>query len=179
MLTWYRAAGLAIASATIGLATHGVLGAQPMSDTADFATAQGLVNALYEEVTFDAGATPDWDRVRPMFLDQATVVLRTSREETTIFSVDGFVQDFVDFIERAGVRETGFEEKIIHTDPLVFGDLAHVLVLHEADIPGDDRPPRQGVDSFQLIRRDGRWWIVGVTNELPTPQRPIPPRLLD
>jgi hypothetical protein len=30
------------------------------------------------------------------------------------------------------------------------------------------------VDSFQLIKKDGRWWIVSITNELPTPDRPVP-----
>lgn len=30
---------------------------------------------------------------------------------------------------------------------------------------------------FLLIKKNGRWWIVAVTNELPTPERPIPPEL--
>ena len=60
----------------------------------DFATAEGVVRELYDLVTFEAGTTPDWDRVRSTFLDEAVVVLRTSREATTVFTVDGFVQDF-------------------------------------------------------------------------------------
>ncbi len=146
--------------------------AEPQED--DFATAGGVVNALYEAVTFDAGTTPDWDHVRSMFIDQAVIVLRTSREGTTMFDVEGFVGDFVSFIERANVGETGFKETIIRTTEMVFGDMAHVLVLYEASIPGSARPPQQGVDSFQLIRQDARWWIVSVTNEVPTPDRPVP-----
>lgn len=61
--------------------------------------------------------------------------------------------------------------------PTVFGDIAHVWVLYEAVIPGSGRPPQQGVDSFELIRRDGRWWIATITNEIPTPERPIPSEL--
>ncbi len=57
---------------------------------------------------------------------------------------------------------------------LVFGDMANVLVLYEAHITGSSRPPQQGVDNFSLIKKDGRWWIVSVTNEIPTPDRPIP-----
>ena len=34
-----------------------------------FETAEGLVAALYESVTFEAGGTPDWDHVRSMFID--------------------------------------------------------------------------------------------------------------
>jgi hypothetical protein len=58
-----------------------------------------------------------------------------------------------------------------------FGDMAHVLVLYEASIPGSERPPRQGVDSFQLIKTADRWWIVSITNEIPTIDSPIPAAL--
>ena len=62
----------------------------------------------------------------------------------------------------------------MQTHGTVFGDMANIWVLYEAHIPGTPRPPQQGVDSFQLIRKDGRWWIVSIPNELPTPERPIP-----
>ena len=147
------------------------------SDESAFETPEGLVNALYDAVTFEAGHTPDWDWVKSMFIDEGVVVLRTSREKTTVFSVDGFVADFVRFIEGSNVEQTGFVEKILRTKPMVLGDIAHVLVLYEAWIPGGERPPQQGVDSFQLIRKDGRWRIVSITNEIPTPERPVPAEL--
>jgi hypothetical protein len=146
-------------------------------DEAAFETPEDLVNALYDAVTFEAGHTPDWDWVKSMFIDEGIVVLRTSKDETTIFSVEGFVADFVRFIEGSGVEKTGFVEKILRTKPMVLGDIAHVLVLYEAWIPGGERPPQQGVDSFQLIRKNGRWRIVSITNEIPTPQRPVPAEL--
>ncbi|MHC4414825.1 MAG: nuclear transport factor 2 family protein [Planctomycetota bacterium] len=148
-------------------------------DAGPHKTAEGLVGALYEAVTFEAGTTPDWNRVRAMFIDEAVIVLRTSRENTSVFSVEGFVDDFIKFIERANARETGFVERIIRKKSMVFGDMAHVLVLYEASIPGSPRPPQKGVDSFSLIRKDGRWWIVAVTNEVPTPDRPLPQGLRD
>ncbi len=136
-----------------------------------------VVTELYRLVTFDAGTTPDWDRVRALFLDEAVIVLRTSREATTVFSVDGFVDDFVAFAGREDVQASGFVERIVRRKSTVFGDIAHVLVLYEAEISGTERPPQQGVDSFELIRRDGRWSIAAVLNEIPTPERPVPPEL--
>jgi hypothetical protein len=140
-------------------------------------TADGVVGELYKLVTFEAGASPDWDKVKSLFLKQAVVVLRTARDKTTVFSVEGFVEDFVRFAERRAVKEKGFSERIVHTSSTVYGDIAHVLVLYEAHTTGSPRPPQQGVDSFQLIQKDGRWWIVSITNEIVTADRPVPPEL--
>jgi hypothetical protein len=140
-------------------------------------TAEGVVTEIYDMVSFEAGNVPDWDAVRSMFIPEAVVVLRTSREATTVFSVEGFVDDFVNFVENSPAGDRGFTEEILAMHSMVFGDMANVLVLYEAQITGSSRPPTQGVDNFSLIKKDGRWWIVAITNELPTPDRPIPEML--
>ncbi len=142
-------------------------------------TAQSVVDELYRLVTFDPGKTPDWDQVRALFINEAVIVLRTGRTETKVFSVEGFIGDFVSFIELRNVEETGFIERIVRSKSLVFGDIAHILVLYEAEIPGSGREPQQGVDSFQLIRQDGRWRIASIVNEIPTAHCPVPAELQD
>lgn len=137
-------------------------------------TPENLVREIYALVTFAAGETPDWERVRSLFLPEAVIVLRTTREGSTVFSVDGFVQDFVDFIERASAIETGFREEVLKLESLVFGDIAHVLTLYAASFPDSPQEPQRGVDSWSLVRREGRWWIAAVVNEIPAPERPIP-----
>ena len=148
-----------------------------MAERTPYDTAESVVDELYELVTFGPGTTPDWDQVRALFLPEAVIVIRTSRTETGVFSVDGFVQDFIDFIEKANVEKTGFAETIVRKNPLVFGDIAHFLVLYEARIPGSGRGPQQGVDSFQVIRKNGRWWIASIVNEIPMADRPLPAEL--
>lgn len=150
------------------------LAAQEESSGVDPGSAEAVVRALYDLVTFPAGTTPDWNRARALFLAEGVVVLRTSRTATTVFSVEGWVQDFVSFIEKANVAATGFVERIVRTHSVEFGDIAQVWVLYEAEIPGAGRPPQQGVDSFQLVRRDGTWLIASILNEIPTPDRPVP-----
>ena len=161
------------ASVAIGLLTAGAAIAQS-SNQARLDTPEGLIEEIYDLVSFPAGTTPDWDVVRNLFIPEAVVVLRTSRDGSTVFSVDGFVQDFVTFIEQANVEQTGFTERILDMRTFVWGDIAHVLVLFDSDIPGDGRDPRAGVDSFQLIKRDGRWRIASITNERPSADRPLP-----
>ena len=143
------------------------------------ANLDSIIVLLYDLVTVEAGDTPDWDSVKSLFLDQAVIVLRTSRDETSIFSVEEFVNDFIQFIDRAHIDKTGFEEKIIKTKTMVMGDMAQALVLYEAYIPGSGRPPQKGVDNFSLIKKENRWWIVSITNEIPTPGNPIPTELMN
>jgi len=156
-----------------------VVESQAGGSHAEGTSAEGVVHELYGIVTFPAGTTPDWDELRALFLPEAVVVLRSSREATSVFSLEGFVQDWLRFIDGSNVIETGFTERIIRTHSTEFGDIAHVWVLYEAEIPGWGRPPQPGVDSFQLVRREGEWKIASITNEVPTPDRPIPEVLRD
>lgn len=136
-------------------------------------SAEDLVRHLYDLVTFPAGEAPDLDAVRATFIPEAVIVLRTSRTASTVMSVDDFIADWERFLDEARVVETGFIEEVTALVPTVFGDIAHVLVLYEASIPGRVEP-REGVDSFHLVNRDGRWRIAGILNEIPTPERPVP-----
>jgi hypothetical protein len=147
---------------------------QESASTPEDGSAEGVVRRLYDIVTFPAGTIPDWDELRSLFLPETVVVLRTGREATSVLTLEGFVQDWLRFIEGSNVEETGFTERITKTHTTVFGDIAHIWVLYEAEIPGWNRPPQQGVDSFQLVRRQGEWKIASITNELPGPNRPIP-----
>jgi hypothetical protein len=138
---------------------------------------EALVRELYGLVTFPAETPPDWEKVRGVFLPQAVIILRTSRDSTTVFDVDGFVNDFVTFVENSPAKQAGFEEKILSMRSMVLGDIARVSVLYQAHIPGTQRPPQKGVDVFLLNKRNGRWWIASIVNEIPTPSRPIPEEL--
>lgn len=151
-----------------------LLTAQGTEPVGESQSAEAVVHELYDMVTFPAGTTPDWDEFRALFLPESVVVLRSSREATSVFTLEGFVEDWLRFIDGSNIKETGFTERIIRTHCTEFGDIAHVWVLYEAEIPGWGRPPQAGVDSFQLVRREGRWKIASITNEVPTPDRPIP-----
>jgi hypothetical protein len=97
--------------------------------------------------------------------------------ETAVLNVEGWIDDFVSFIEARDVMETGFSETIVKMKTTQMGDIAQALVLYESYLPGN--PRRQGVDSFQLIRKDGRWWIMSIANELPRWGHRVPDELLE
>ncbi len=142
-------------------------------------TPEDIVSELYRLISVTPGDTTDWEAVRELFIPEAVIVLRVSKDATQTFSLQGWIDDFIAFNERARVTERGFSEQIIRMETTVFRDIANVFVLYEASILDSPRPPTLGVDSIDLIRRDGRWWIVSIVNDLPTPEHPIPARLQD
>ena len=167
------------AAVVLVLAACASPGDLPQAPTDDpHGTPAGVVAELYDLVTFGPGTTPDWDEVRSLFVEEAVVVLRTGREEMSIFSLEGFVNDFVQFIEQAEIVKTGFTERILDMRVFSYGDIAHVLVKFDSHVPGSERAPNEGLDSFELIRRDGRWRIVSIINERTTADNPIPEDLV-
>jgi hypothetical protein len=154
-----------------------VAGAQTQAADSPLQTAEGVVRELYRHVTVAPGQVTDWEQVRNLFIPEAVIVLRVSKDASSVFDLQGWIDDFVAFNERARVKERGFSEKILVLQPRVFRDIANVLVLYEAAITDSDRPPTRGVDSIELMQKDGRWWIVSITNDLPNAENPIPPQL--
>jgi hypothetical protein len=54
----------------------------------------------------------------------------------------------------------------------VFRDIAYVLVLYTSPSPGKSMTPIEGVYSFHLIKKEGRWWVISILNEIPSDDRP-------
>lgn len=138
-----------------------------------------VIETLYRLVTFGPENPPRWDSVRGLFIEDAVILLRTSKDESTIFSLDGFIDDFKRFAGSEKVVANGFSEKIIRIKKTVFGDIAHFLVLYEASIPGTDFKPQRGVDSFQLVRKDAAWKILSIINEVSLSGSPLPEELTE
>jgi hypothetical protein len=151
--------------------------AQETDEAADESTAEATVRVLYDIISSEAGRVPDWEPVRALFLPEALIILRSSREAMSVLTLDGFIQDFDEFYQVPAVQENGFQETILELKSTEFGDMAQVWVLYEARVP--DGGGNRGVDNFSLIRRDGAWRVAAITNEVPFPGRPVPDGLFD
>jgi hypothetical protein len=151
--------------------------AQEADEATAASTAEETVRHLYDIISFEAGRVPDWEPVRALFIPEALIILRSSREAMSVLTLDGFIQDFDEFYQVPQVRESGFKETILELKATEFGDMAQVWVLYEARVPGGGG--NQGVDNFSLIRRDGEWRVAAITNEVPFAGRPIPDGLFD
>jgi hypothetical protein len=111
-------------------------------------------------------ATGVGQKVRSMFIDEAVVVLRTSRDKSTQFSADRFIQDFKDFYQYPEVKANSFVEKILRIKTMVYKDIAFIATVYSAEIIGSQRPPTRGVDLWLLAKKDGLWKITSIVNEV-------------
>jgi hypothetical protein len=141
------------------------------------ATPAGLIEALYDMVSFDAGPEPDWEMFRDVFLEDALIVFAPSgAQPMRPMSVDGFIEDWRTFFADAALEDKGFYETIADMHVVEFGGLAHAFVIFEPRI-GTADPPRQvrGLDSVELAFDGTRWWIAAITTDFERPGSPIPP----
>ena len=133
-----------------------------------------LIKQIYTEVSSDGNAPVDWERVRSFFIKDAIIVLRTSREGSTQFTLEEFIQDFKDFYKSPALGESGFKEEVLRIKPQVYGDAAYVGVVYEATILNSERPPQKGIDFWLLTRKDKTWKVVAVANDIIPPGEAIP-----
>lgn len=139
-------------------------------------TPEGLIRALCDMVSFDAGPEPDWEMFRDVFLEDALIVFSPRGEQPMRpMSVDGFIQDWKDFFRDAELADKGFYETIAALEVTEFGGLAHAFVIFEPRI-GKEAPARQvrGLDSIELAFDGKRWWVAAITTDFEGPDQTIP-----
>jgi hypothetical protein len=139
---------------------------------------RSLVAGIYDAVSAPPETVPDWDFIRSHFTPEALIVLRATPEESRLMDLEAFIDDFESFYERIGPSGRGVRETVQSIRVVEFGNVAHCYVVYTADIVGDDRPPQRGLDSWHLMQRDGRWWVVSVINDVERIAGPIPDEVL-
>ena len=171
-----------VVTSIVGLsfAVTGVHAQAPAAAPADVATPEAIVLAAYASIARAPGAPYQWDRFRSLFLPNAQLIPNTEQTGGTFTPLT--VQGFIDWINRvapAGADgDQGFaEEEIAHRGER-FGDIAHVFSTYQKHFWGADEILGRGINSFQLVLRDGRWWITGIIWDEETGAGPIPPRYL-
>jgi hypothetical protein len=152
----------------------------PTARPADVSSPEALVTAAYDALARAPGKSYDWDRFRSLFLEGAHLIPNTEQRggEFVILDPEGFVAwaDRVTVIGGPGDR--GFAESGVKNLVESYGDIAHVFSTYEKHLWGNDQVIGRGINSFQMVRRDGRWWITGIIWDEPSGAGPIPARYL-
>jgi len=138
------------------------------SQESNYQTPQDLIEYTYRLMTFDAGDKPDWSIIKDLFIEDAVIVLRTSRTDMSIMNRDGFIELWLRDYD-AGLKETGITEEKIVDRYEVMGDMAISYVIYSVTIPDKDYPPQYGIDCFHLLKQNDRWYITSIVNEVLRP----------
>lgn len=186
--TLYRAAIPLIAFSVLGLAMPGSHNALAQdsnfqdetnqslaANPADVASVDAIMDAVYDVISGPAGAPRDWDRFLSLFIDGARLI---PRSETAPGGVS--VSSPNEYVTRASANfaENGFFESEIHRTAEQYGDIVHAFSTYEARREENAEPFLRGINSFQLLYHDERWWIVTIYWQAETPDNPLPEKYL-
>lgn len=151
--------------------------AQPAAPAADVASPEAIVAALYDVISGPAGQARDWDRFRSLFAPAARLIPAAPRP-------DGAAPPALspeDYVQRTSARflKDGFFEREVARRLDSYGTIVHVFSTYESRRTREDEKPfARGINSIQLMRHEGRWWIVTVMWDQERADNTIPPKYL-
>lgn len=150
----------------------------PRGRAEDGASLEALMRAFDEVLCFQPGAFNfDRERFLSLFLPTASIV---SPEP---WNIAVGPEGFASFIEQAvgamGFDETGLKENNYIVQHLAIGTVHNVLTYYELLSPPDAQPPiGKGVNMWQAIELEGRFWFTSLIWEEESESAPTPADLV-
>jgi len=159
-------------------AAQGIRRREPAAP-ADAASVDAIVSALYASVSHGPDASPDFDRMRGIFLYVGMFVPpKRAGEDFTVMDVDAFAERYQKGVaarKEKGTPAAGFFEREISRRTDCFGNVCQIFSTYESrHAPADAKPFERGINSIQLLRDGSRWWIASVIWDAERGENPIP-----
>ena len=94
------------------------------------------------------------------------------------------METFIQWIDAGWTRiigtaqDRGFFETQIGVTTHTYGDVATVFSAYEKGFLNNRQVIGRGVNALQLVRREGRWWIVSIAWDEESTAGPIPAEFL-
>jgi hypothetical protein len=138
----------------------------------DSQSIDAVVRGLYECITFAEGGSPDWARQERIFSPDGRMT-RMSEDGAQTFSVAEYRANFERMMASGGMP--GFFEHEVARRTVEYADLAHVWSTYEARRSEQSGEILfRGINSLQLVRRDGRWSVLNAVWFREGERTPIP-----
>ena len=167
-----------LCAAVLATTAGPALGQTARSD--DVASPEAIVMAAYAAIARPAGENFDWERFRSLFHPAAQMVPSTEQRagRLDVLSVGEFIAWIDEGTEIGGVGDQGFSEDGIHNVTERYGDIAHVFSTYEKHLYGQTENLGRGINTFQMVWNDGRWWILSIAWDEEIGAGPIPEKYL-
>ena len=148
------------------------------ADPNDVSTLDGIMKAVYDVISGDAGKARDWDRFRTLFHKDARLIPTGVNPQTKVVGArahtpDEYITRSEPFFAKEGFYEN---EKARRVD--LYGNIAQVFSTYESRHAPSEKPFARGINSFQLLNDGKRWWVVTIYWQAETPETPIPKKYL-
>jgi hypothetical protein len=149
------------------------------ANPADVATLDGIMKAVYDVISGEAGRARDWDRFRTLFHKDARLIPTGKNPDTGVVGARVFSPE--DYIKRSEpvLVKNGFFEREVARKVDQYGNIAQVFSTYESfHTAADKQPFMRGINSFQLLNDGKRWWVITIYWQAETPENPIPKQYL-
>jgi hypothetical protein len=124
------------------------------------ASLDGVLNRLYEVISFDEGGEPDWDGMKNVFSRHARIT-RVTPEGIDHLDLPTFCAMAREMLDLGAY--TCFHEREVSRRVDRLGAVVHVLSAYETKRhPAAIDRLGQGVNSIQLVNEDGGWRVVSL-----------------
>ena len=132
--------------------------ASPVAAREDVDTLDHIVVALYGVISGPSGEKRNWDRMRSLFIPNATmgavVEAKDGKPRQLEFSLERYIETSGPYLEKIG-----FFEGEISRKTEMFGHIAHIFTTYESRHQPREKPFERGINSLQLFNDGERWWI--------------------
>jgi len=143
----------------------------------DVTTVDGIVKGLYQVISGPAGFRRDWNQMRNLFRSEARLnsigVDREGKPRFLSMAIEDYIRNAAPNFE-----QNGFFEQEIGRVTEQYGDMVHVFSTYESRREEKGEVFSRGINSIQLVKKDGRFWIVNIMWNSETKENPIPERYL-
>ncbi len=137
-------------------------------------TPQYAILKLYELISGPADEERKWDDIAKLFWQEArlraTLINNDQTEQIIDLTVKGFAEE-----ASKHYRLSGFWEKEISSKVETYGNISHIFSIYETRLNNvDSSPVSRGINSVQVIRKNGLWKIASIIFQKEQPECPIP-----
>ncbi len=127
---------------------------------------RALIRDVYDVISGPAGQQRDWERMRSLFAPHARLSAMVPRlhpdsmragprPSMVIMSVEDWIRNSGPFL-----LAEGFFEVEVYNEIERYGNVAHVWSTYDSRTGSPDSAPiDRGINSFQLVHTNGRWWV--------------------
>ena len=145
----------------------------------DVNSVDALVTAVYDVISGPANVPVDWDRFHSLFLPDTRLIpiVRDSTGAATYFSwtPNEFADRFRDTFDQNAFYEIEIDRTVQR-----YGNMVHAFSTYESyrSLEEGEEPFARGINSFQLVYKNSRWWVLTIFWQPEWPGLPIPPEYL-